>query len=36
MDHCTKKLLVLTEGWLETIEEEAFRTKLSYNAKPLS
>ncbi|MFS0981459.1 transposase [Enterococcus casseliflavus] len=30
MDHFTKKLLVLTEEWLETIEEEGFRTKLSY------
>ena len=37
MDHCTRKLLGLTdenlffeEEWLETIEEEGFRTKLSY------
>ena len=30
MDHCTKKLLVLTEEWLETIEEEGVCTKLSY------
>lgn len=35
MDHCTRKLLGLTdenlffeEEWLETIEEEGFRTNL--------
>lgn len=37
MDYCTRKLLGLTdenlffeEEWLETVEEEGFRTKLSY------